>query len=332
MNSYFAKLNNHKLKFEDYNFEASLKLASLMFNCDKVIISILDKDYLFTHFCYGIKPNETVKDFEKSLNSIIKNQAIDTDSLQLYHSEHFSYSFLLNKKNEILGTICFFGTNKEIETQLLNQFLLHISEYFELNLIAKKSLDSQYEMANMLGAIYECTNEACTYINKNLKIVYSNKIAKQLCFQIFGREPKPNDNSIDFMLPQFHAEFMDYYHRVLNHERIEVEKTNGAGWWKFIIFPVYDLDNNMLGIAHNVQDITTQKLNEIEICNQNEQLKKIAWQQSHEVRKPVSTILGLINLIESKKENDITLELEYLKQAATELDNVIHEIVNNSVM
>ncbi len=62
---------------------------------------------------------------------------------------------------------------------------------------------------------------------------------------------------------------------------------------------------------------------------QNRQLKEIAWIQSHKMRKPVATILGLIGVLNPDKpvvdpENKKTIE--YIKTAGTELDSVIAEI------
>lgn len=63
---------------------------------------------------------------------------------------------------------------------------------------------------------------------------------------------------------------------------------------------------------------------------QNEIFKKIAQLQSHEIRGPVATIMGLIGLI--KDENYVASKeyLLHLEQAANALDDKIHEIVSHS--
>ncbi len=332
MQNYFSRMIDYKSKLDAFDFNSLLNISSLIFDSNNAIISVLETPNIFRHHYYNIEKNE---ELEKLITAIITEKSFKKSGYILHNSISISYVLVVNKTNDTIGCVSFLNQNsgffETINTALLNQFISHLSDCIELKSLTKSAIESKLEMSTMLGAIYESTNEACTYINKDLKIVYSNKVAKSLCFQIFGREPKPNDNAIDFMLPQFQDEFSGYYQRVLNHERIEVEKTNGIGWWKFTIFPVYDYNNNMLGVAHNVKDITNQKLNEIEINRQNEVFKKIAWQQSHEVRRPVATILGLINLIESKKGNDTTKELSFLKQATTELDTIIHQIILNSI-
>lgn len=84
----------------------------------------------------------------------------------------------------------------------------------------------------------------------------------------------------------------------------------------------------LIGINH---DITEQQLLQEELVHKNEQLKKIAWMQSHEIRKPVANILGLIHLIDM---NQVDLHhhelLELLKSSSEELDMIIKEIIQRT--
>ncbi len=65
---------------------------------------------------------------------------------------------------------------------------------------------------------------------------------------------------------------------------------------------------------------------------QNAKLKKIAWTQSHEVRAPISRILGIINLIEEQQENfdEILFWLKQLKISTTEMDDIVKIIVRDA--
>lgn len=74
----------------------------------------------------------------------------------------------------------------------------------------------------------------------------------------------------------------------------------------------------------------TERLNYVKaIVEQNENLKEIAWVQSHKVRAPLAKMLGLINILQNNKEevanNSDFLNKELLK-SANELDLIIHEI------
>ncbi|HMV44966.1 MAG TPA: hypothetical protein PKD50_20725, partial [Leptospiraceae bacterium] len=122
-------------------------------------------------------------------------------------------------------------------------------------------------------------------------------------------------------------------HRAKKGESIVIEETDGIKWWLFSMFPVYDENKNMIGIANNVQEITSEKENEFKIIHQRARLKEIAWQQSHRVRQHVANILGLCNLFLNHKdrtEEEKDRSIEYIFKSARELDQVIHEIVRQT--
>ncbi|WP_207421783.1 GAF domain-containing protein [Desertivirga brevis] len=67
-----------------------------------------------------------------------------------------------------------------------------------------------------------------------------------------------------------------------------------------------------------------------QLQSQNNLLKEIAWIQSHELRSPVSAIIGLVAAF---KENDYEVDREYfslLEEATSKLDEKIRLIVDKS--
>ncbi len=84
----------------------------------------------------------------------------------------------------------------------------------------------------------------------------------------------------------------------------------------------------LIGINH---DITDQQRIQDKIQDQNDRLRKIAWMQSHEIRKPVANIIGLLNLCDMAKmdmqQNEL---LAYLKTSALELDQIIKDIIERT--
>jgi PAS domain S-box-containing protein len=84
----------------------------------------------------------------------------------------------------------------------------------------------------------------------------------------------------------------------------------------------------LIGINH---DITEKQILQEKLELQNSELKKIAWMQSHEIRKPVANIIGLIQLYELKKNELSDLQLlPYLKTSARELDMMIKSIIERT--
>lgn len=94
-------------------------------------------------------------------------------------------------------------------------------------------------------------------------------------------------------------------------------------------FIVRDHNGTATRMVGSMRDVTanTEFLHAIKA--QNEKLKKIAWKQSHELRGPLTQVMGLISLVEQDGFKDISRDefLLYLNNATNELDQVIKEIV-----
>jgi PAS domain S-box-containing protein len=69
------------------------------------------------------------------------------------------------------------------------------------------------------------------------------------------------------------------------------------------------------------------------VTDQNQRLQEIATISSHEIRRPVATILGLVNLFDQGDlKNPMNKEIvSHLDSTAKELDAVIHTIVEKSI-
>lgn len=95
---------------------------------------------------------------------------------------------------------------------------------------------------------------------------------------------------------------------------------------------------NFIRIYGVIQDITERKVTEERVLQSNDKLKKInreldrfVYSASHDLRAPLTSIIGLINL--SRMEDVPPVILEYLglmKKSADKLDNFIQDLTNFS--
>jgi PAS domain S-box-containing protein len=78
--------------------------------------------------------------------------------------------------------------------------------------------------------------------------------------------------------------------------------------------------------------IIESKRNEAYLADQNRRLQDIASISSHNIRRPVATIMGLVNLFDRKRlDNPLNREIiGHLETSALELDDVIHIIVEKT--
>lgn len=115
--------------------------------------------------------------------------------------------------------------------------------------------------------------------------------------------------------------FPDFYCRVVTKSK-EVRHVLVRG-------EVILTDTGLISVAKGtIQDVTEQRLFVQKIQLQNQKLKDIAWIQSHKVRAPVASIMGLVQLINKDNMEDPMNEqvLDGIAEAAETLDRVIKEI------
>jgi signal transduction histidine kinase len=89
--------------------------------------------------------------------------------------------------------------------------------------------------------------------------------------------------------------------------------------------PICDLHDEVIGVNCFRRDITEAQEYLHKIEDQNKCLREIAWIQSHRVRTPVASILGLSSLCSIDDSPNAEI-IPMLKKSAENLDQVIMEI------
>jgi PAS domain S-box-containing protein len=116
--------------------------------------------------------------------------------------------------------------------------------------------------------------------------------------------------------------------------RVEEEVKNGdrTECFEIILNPIYNDNRQVFGVGCFARDITLRKRSENRIKEQIIKLKEVAWIQSHEVRKPLANIMGLLQLLKSRQTDAAqTREVfDHMETSCKELDAVIKKIVEKS--
>lgn len=102
--------------------------------------------------------------------------------------------------------------------------------------------------------------------------------------------------------------------------------------------PLYGIDNEFVGFIGMASDISNLILAEkrleaqnIELSKTNAELDRFVYSASHELRAPLASVLGLINIILSEeKEPDLVFKLQMMEQSVKRLDSFIKDIVQYS--
>jgi PAS domain-containing protein len=118
--------------------------------------------------------------------------------------------------------------------------------------------------------------------------------------------------------------FENFTYRIIVNDKIKYIRLSGQ----------LELDENgkVTKMIGTLQDFTDHWTQVERIRHQNEMLREISWIQSHKVRGPVATIMGLAELINEQNLSDPeNLKIiSGLKIATNDLDTVIKEIVKKS--
>lgn len=113
---------------------------------------------------------------------------------------------------------------------------------------------------------------------------------------------------------------------------IHCSKKNGE---KFCVnseyTPLFDEKNIFTGYIGVYNDITGLKQKQVEASRQIVKLKEVAWLSSHEVRRPLANIIGLVDLMKATPYmNEKIKILESVNQSAEELDKIVH-VINSTI-
>lgn len=122
------------------------------------------------------------------------------------------------------------------------------------------------------------------------------------------------------------------YEAVINEESVNVDllnhdKFDREYWVSLNLSPIFDAHGKLECYISVQNDITERKEREVVIGLQNEKLKAVSWLNSHQIRKPVASILALTELMklsDNAAEKEEILNL--LSRCAVELDEIIMEI------
>lgn len=202
----------------------------------------------------------------------------------------------------------------------------------------KRNRDQLAESENTLQSIINSSDNVLIYLGLDLRVIYANKRAQEHAMRLFGEPFRIGEYVYTLYPPEAKKEveedisILKEKKRVLMVEK-EVAYPDGERFW-FLrrYYAVYDADEQMTGVVIASVNITDQKLHQEEIKKHTSRMREIATIQSHEIRRPLANVIGLVDLIDmrakSLEENEQILN--YLKVSARELDKLITRIVDTT--
>jgi len=194
---------------------------------------------------------------------------------------------------------------------------------------------------NNLEALINNTGNYIWSIDRDGRYVYMNSSYRNRIADTMGVIPKEGDDAYAHSgdTEQVRDEWRQFYERALSGERYITlhespePQTKQQVFFEVSFNPIYkNSKNEVVGVGCFAVDITERLKTEEALIEQNGRLKNIASLSSHELRRPVASMLGLMNIMDrqnfSNPENEQIIE--HLFTVTREIDDVIRLIVNKT--
>jgi PAS domain S-box-containing protein len=186
-----------------------------------------------------------------------------------------------------------------------------------------------------LQAIFDSSKDTHVLVNKNLDVLAFNKAADEFCMAEHGKHIQTGASIIAFTTPEVVEPMKRHFAKAFAGETVRREWNVCPGrekecWMDLTFMPITGPNGDIIGVAMNATDITEHKMQEDQINIQNAALTRIAIIQSHELRRPVASLLGIMALIKMEHSKGNSEYLEMLEYTVKELDGKICEIVKDS--
>jgi PAS domain S-box-containing protein len=236
---------------------------------------------------------------------------------------------LINQKKRLL-------TDKSTGHDLILSVIKDVSD-------DKHAQDEIVWTKNNLEALINNTGNYIWSIDRDGRYIYMNSSYRKRIADTMGVVPKEGDDAYAHSggTKQVRDEWRQFYERALSGERYITLHESPEPQTKQRIFfevsfnPIYkNSKDEVVGVGCFAVDITERLKTEEALIEQNERLKNIASLSSHELRRPVASMLGLMNIMDrenfSNPENEQIIE--HLFTVSKEIDEVIRLIVNKTFM
>lgn len=177
------------------------------------------------------------------------------------------------------------------------------------------------------------SDDLIIFLSPNFEILHFNKAQEDFVYLVLNKKIRIgsdfkalfNTPDFDFILKPIEQILLDKRPFDVEHEMI-TSKGGHKDWVNIRLLPIFDDESKFIGITALTKNISQKKEIETKYLNQIKSLENIAWRHSHEMRAPLSNILGLAKQLKKSKhlfnENDADL-LRYLETEAEKLDKII---------
>jgi len=248
-----------------------------------------------------------------------------------------------------IGSLCIIDQKPQSLTENQKQTLATIARQVmyvmelqvSLDLIKQKNLALKAERAKTaeserkLRAFFDSASSCQVLLDKKYIVSDFNKCASFFVKTYRGKPIKTGNSILLYVKDNYVKKFSGYFELALTgvttiREVVLKDNDGKTSWWDITFQPVLDRSNSVSGVSFTAANVDERKKHMAKIVSQKSSLQDIAYIQSHEYRRPVASIMGLMNII---KENNYEPDKECLLMlgvAVEELDLKLREVINHT--
>ena len=190
------------------------------------------------------------------------------------------------------------------------------------------------ENEDKLRSFFDSSSVIHLFIDTNKRVIDFNRAASDFIRKHYGLELKQGTEVSSFMHENHEAGFDKGYDIALGGISVRTEKMlkyhEEEIYWFLTFEPAWDKEGKIIGVSYNAIDISDKIADENKILAQYNSLKNIAAIQSHQFRKPVMNIVGLMNIFEADNYKSSKEDLIMMQKAVVELEGLLLEVEKQS--
>jgi PAS domain S-box-containing protein len=209
--------------------------------------------------------------------------------------------------------------------------------YFVFAQIRNNAIGKEREK---LKAVLDSNAQMIMLVNREGNIEIFNKMFSDYYQKVYDTTLKTGRRYLDYVHPQNQPMLEMCFGRAFSGESVKQDSplaTGESSTWATLNFaPVFDKEGNVRNVAFSVLDISEQKKNEKNLNETNDILTKLnreldsfIYRSSHDMRAPLTSVLGLVDLFQSEEdENDREEYVQLIGRSVQKLDQLLVNIAH----
>lgn len=203
---------------------------------------------------------------------------------------------------------------------------LIIQDKTEINTLSKELIEKDLFVKSLIHGL----GETIFFVGKDLKILDFNDHAVQHARTYFNKSLKVGDKFLNYLMDGVDDRLLGDIEAIFEGKTVGFElevpnaRTANLHWFDFRFIPFKDFHGNVVGFIYLNKNIDFEKNSVRKINLRNAVLREVVYDQTFQMRTPLSSILGLLELMDKKLLDRENMKyLSYLKTLAASLDEII---------